>query len=720
MKKAQQAQSNALFLRDLAEEARIKAEREQYYSNIGIAGFSIEQGAMEKARGLLLENTPPLFRSWEWGRLIAELYPEDMQLLNNQQMFHAIWSPDGDRIYTGDYSHVVAWDAYTGRPVWSSKVGNNAVWSLDISGDGSTLLSGSFDQDGTILDAETGKVIHLLDGHQAAIRSAGISPDGTMAFTGASDGTLILWNTKNGQQITRVDNLVSSVYHGKFSPSGKYLVIATKFPQLSILNPQNGEVLRSFNCYGAGPSSATFSPDEKYVIASFEDYWVRTYDAETTEFLRHVDNRQCYPHFVDISPDGKLLATGDDMGRGRLWDFASGELLGEFQTDDPMWKLEFSPSGGKLLTTSRRSVRVVDVSRVLKKGEFHDRNTREELVSVPDKIKVFALPNVRWAEWQNQDWRWQTSQGVTRYKALGRSVLIESNYVANSPDYRLRVEINPQTQHASIVDSSTNEIKMEINDRQFIDSAFSPDGKYIALAEFESAVRIYDSGSLELVHVLDKDPSRRITDFTDRFIIHVIQFHPEKNQLAVGYFNSLVSLWDCETGELVADYTGVEGIGSCIAFDPTGKYIAAGGNDDTAAVWNQESKELVSVMTGHQRTLVGIAFNNTGDRIATISNDFSAKLWDPIDGREVLTLLETNQEDRPLGIGFSNDGENLYIATASKKVYAFDTLPWNIPESVDLEGWSMERKLELWKRMSRVSPDVVPQDVVYANRSDND
>ena len=69
------------------------------------------------------------------------------------------------------------------------------AWSAD----GRTLATGSHDHTVRLWDAETGRELHTLTGHQYLVASVTWSPDGRMLASGSYDGTIRLWDPRTGR-----------------------------------------------------------------------------------------------------------------------------------------------------------------------------------------------------------------------------------------------------------------------------------------------------------------------------------------------------------------------------------------------------------------------------------------------------------------------------------------------------------------------------------------
>ncbi|MCL1475093.1 WD40 repeat domain-containing protein, partial [Argonema antarcticum] len=67
------------------------------------------------------------------------------------------------------------------------------VYSVAISPDGQTLVSGSNDKTINIWNLATGNLIRTLSGHSGYVYSVAISPDGQTLVSGSNDKTIKIW-----------------------------------------------------------------------------------------------------------------------------------------------------------------------------------------------------------------------------------------------------------------------------------------------------------------------------------------------------------------------------------------------------------------------------------------------------------------------------------------------------------------------------------------------
>jgi WD40 repeat protein len=70
----------------------------------------------------------------------------------------------------------------------------NTVWGLDLTPDGQTVVSGSFDKTIKVWDVTTGKERFTLRGHTRCVEFVVVTPDGQTAVAADQGGVVRVWN----------------------------------------------------------------------------------------------------------------------------------------------------------------------------------------------------------------------------------------------------------------------------------------------------------------------------------------------------------------------------------------------------------------------------------------------------------------------------------------------------------------------------------------------
>ncbi|NEP76760.1 MAG: tetratricopeptide repeat protein [Okeania sp. SIO3B3] len=117
-----------------------------------------------------------------------------------------------------------ATNIYEVRTFNKTSLHTDNVWSLAISPDGQTIVTGSGDNTIKVWDMATGNLKATLSGHTSWIRSVAISPDGQTIVSGSYDKTIKVWDMAKGNLKATLSGHTDNVNSVAISPDGQTIV----------------------------------------------------------------------------------------------------------------------------------------------------------------------------------------------------------------------------------------------------------------------------------------------------------------------------------------------------------------------------------------------------------------------------------------------------------------------------------------------------------------
>ena len=107
---------------------------------------------------------------------------------------------------------------------------------------------------------------------------------------------------------------------------------------------------------------------------------------------------------------------------------------------------------------------------------------------------------------------------------------------------------------------------------------------------------------------------------------HACQYSPDGTRLAV---TSTIGIWlyDAQTSQEVALFTGHTADVKSIAFSPDGQTLASGSKDEIC-LWDVAAGMLKHTLTEHTSSVESVAFGAAGQTLASGSWDGTVLLWD--------------------------------------------------------------------------------------------
>lgn len=260
-----------------------------------------------------------------------------------------------------------------------------SVNSVAVSSDGSFFVTGNQDGIARLWDISSGTVRHNMKNHhlsaigatkfQSPVRAVAISPDGKTVATGSAPGVAV-FNAQTGVEI-RTYNLTSMTSTLAYSPNGQLIAAANAGQQLSpnhvgdikILDANSGAVVQTIPNLIGGATSVSFSPDGTQLASAGVNGEVIVWDVATGQKRGNFDSHSQpgnsdYARSVAFSPDGQTLATGGGtntpwQGKLKLWDVKTGSLKKVITDGQPINSIAFNGDGTQIAAANwDKSVRL--------------------------------------------------------------------------------------------------------------------------------------------------------------------------------------------------------------------------------------------------------------------------------------------------------------------------------------------------------------------------
>lgn len=479
----------------------------------------------------------------------------DMNIVDFTQAYHTTFDRSNNMLATGELDNTIyLWDLVEGVRKKTFKGDKKSLYSLAFSPDGKMLASGGTYRNRRpnddivrsgngvlyVWDTVEGKRKHSFSGDDIfsifGIRSVAFSPDGSLLAGGDEFGQIHLVNPNTGKYIKRLEGHSGEVVAISFSADMRTFASGSRDGSIRIWDVASGENKQTLDGFFDELTSFDISADGKTIVMAGKDrnvcLWDITAGKREKSFTKEWENWEKPVRNISFIPGGNLILIMDDAKF--LWDRRTGKPGAHFlRPNKAVFSMDFSPDGKTMVTGSGDgTVLLFDVQR---------RNEKKQVIQA-HKGRVTSVV----------------------YSSDGKTI------VTGSQDKTIKLWDANTTAEKKVFTGHRRGIK---------DVALSADGRTIAAVDSTTSIYLWD---------VETSAQKRFRTGRASNVLLSVAFSPDGKRLAVGDWEGDVHVLDAVSGISQRRFACHEGEATIVGFAADGKVLANLNEGGVVFLWNVE------------------------------------------------------------------------------------------------------------------------------------
>jgi WD40 repeat protein len=384
------------------------------------------------------------------------------------------------------------------------------------------------------------------------------------------------------------------------------------------------------------------------------------------------NEKEGYKALVYLSEAQRISQAGSWPTRSILIGAPVSKRVAIFDIGVPVSQIRFHPTRNIVAARTPSGIEIIDLSRKSPSVQLRNGDTEVgEFVFHPLTNRILARSLDKLIYWSLEDTAARDTAQVAVPKT--KKVLASAQYGLAVSDEDGTIYYPAAGSGLQKLDGRTFAVVGEV-DRDNIGDwiaqlSLHPSDHYVAAS----------TGNFDEIAVYDtKNKSRPVVlgawERSARTVSLAVAFSPDGKFLAAAQKNGVVRVWQVKANEaelsaaVYFDAKGSDAQVLAVTISPDSTLMAIAHDDLSITVWNLSSTRLISRISGHRQAITSVAFTPDGRHLASGSLDGTIQFWQVVPQDDLGVRIDlgsgrfSNQEF--CSTVFSRDGSKLALAAA--------------------------------------------------------